>query len=125
MPDYRFTPVQAITVPRTEERQTALDLPEGLPEPKPEEPGLIRKNFDLALNFVGEGIKQIPGATARFLGVLGENVIRDKQEEGVKNFGDDLDEGDLKDKIGFRSEKTARSYPISIWDQRLGRTGGC
>lgn len=120
MPDYRFTPVQAITVPRTEERQTALDLPEGLPEPKPEEPGLIRKNFDLALNFVGEGIKQIPGATARFLGVLGENVIRDKQEEGVKNFGDDLDEGDLKDKIVSDRKKQQGAIPsaygIKGWD---------
>lgn len=55
MPDYRFTPVQAITVPRTEERQTALDLPEGLPEPKPEEPGLIRKNFDLHLTSLEKG----------------------------------------------------------------------
>lgn len=124
MPDYRFTPVQAITVPRTEERQTALDLPEGLPEPKPEEPGLIRKNFDLALNFVGEGIKQIPGATARFLGVLGENVIRDKQEEGVKNFGDDLDEGDLKDKI-VSDRKKQQGATHQHMGQRLGRTGGC
>ena len=67
MPDYRYSHIQAIPAPDVERRQTALDLPIGLPEPEPEEPGFLRKNADLASNFAGESLKQIPGALTRYL----------------------------------------------------------